>query len=135
MKKTHIYALVVIAIAVGVLISTAGDASSYVDFQTAKAMVNSGNDNMVHVVGELKKNESDEIIGIQPSEDKLSFTFIMVDENQKEQKVFYKEPMPADFIRSEKVVVIGNYKDELFVADKILLKCPSKYEENQIKVE
>ena len=59
----------------------------------------------------------------------------MIDDNGQEQKVYYKEPMPADFIKSEKVVVIGSYHDEAFIADKILLKCPSKYEETSIKAE
>jgi cytochrome c-type biogenesis protein CcmE len=56
----------------------------------------------------------------------------MVDENQEEQRVFYNEPMPADFVRSEQVVVIGSYHNEVFVADQILMKCPSKYEETEI---
>ena len=51
---------------------------------------------------------------------------------QKEQKVYYNEPMPPDFTRSEKVVVIGNYQNNDFVARKILLKCPSKYQEEKI---
>jgi cytochrome c-type biogenesis protein CcmE len=40
--------------------------------------------------------------------------------------------MPPDFTRSEKVVVIGNYQNNAFVARKILLKCPSKYQEEKI---
>lgn len=133
MKKSHIFLLVVIAIAVSVVISTAGDASSYVNFKTAKEMKQNGDDNMVHVVGELKKDGQGKVVGIKPSNDRLSFSFIMVDDSQQEQLVFYKEPVPADFTKSEKVVVIGNYHSEVFVADKILLKCPSKYEETEIK--
>ncbi|MCG8323653.1 MAG: cytochrome c maturation protein CcmE [Cytophagales bacterium] len=133
MKKSHIFLLVVIAIAVSVVISTAGDASSYVNFKTAKEMKQNGDDNMVHVVGELKKDGQGKVVGIKPSNDRLSFSFIMVDDSQQEQLVFYKEPVPADFTKSEKVVVIGNYYNETFVADKILLKCPSKYEETEIK--
>ena len=133
MKKSHIFLLIVIAIAVGVVISTAGDASSYVNFKTAREMKQNGDDNMVHVVGELKKDDQGNVVGINPSKDRLSFSFIMVDDNQQEQLVFYKEPVPADFTKSEKVVVIGNYRKETFVADKILLKCPSKYEETEIK--
>ena len=135
MKKSHIFVLIVIAIAASVVISTAGDASSYVNFETAKAMKESGNDNLIHVVGELKKDAQGNIVGIEPSADKLSFSFIMVDENQVEQTVYHKEPVPADFTKSEKVVVIGSYKDDAFIADKILLKCPSKYEETQISTE
>ena len=135
MKKSHIFLLIVIAIAVGVVISTAGDASSYVNFKTAREMMENGNDNMVHVVGELKKDDQGNIVGITPSDDRLSFTFIMVDDQQQEELVFYKEPMPTDFKKSEKVVVIGNFRNDIFVADKILLKCPSKYEETEIKAQ
>jgi cytochrome c-type biogenesis protein CcmE len=56
----------------------------------------------------------------------------MIDDKGKEQLVQYNQPMPADFTRSEKVVVIGRYQNDSFIADKILLKCPSKYQEQQV---
>ena len=46
-----------------------------------------------------------------------------------------KEPMPPDFLRSEQVVVVGKYTDDVFVADQILMKCPSKYQEESVQVE
>ena len=58
----------------------------------------------------------------------------MVDNNNETQKVYYNEPMPPDFIKSEKVVVVGSFKNGVFQAKKILLKCPSKYEEKTISV-
>ncbi|MEL7002544.1 MAG: cytochrome c maturation protein CcmE [Bacteroidota bacterium] len=132
MKKSHIVGIVVIAVAVAIIVSTAGDASSYVTFDEAQTMFVNGNKGSIHVVGELDKDQSGNVIGMQTSENKLSFTFIMVDENNRKQKVFYNEPIPPDFKRSEKVVVIGSFSEDLFVADKILLKCPSKYQENTI---
>jgi len=135
MKKSHILGIVVIAVAIGIIMSTAGDASSYVTFEEAKEMATSGNDAKIHVVGTLKKADDGTIAGIEPAEDKLSFSFVMVDGNMKEQQVYFPEPMPVDFLRSEQVVVIGAYHDELFVADKILLKCPSKYQEEEISIE
>jgi cytochrome c-type biogenesis protein CcmE len=97
-------------------------------------MWTSGNKKEIHVVGELKKDQSGHIIGIEEGEDKVSFSFVMVDDNGREQKVTYNQPMPADFTRSEKVVVIGSYDDNNFMASKILLKCPSKYQEQNINV-
>lgn len=132
MKKSHILAIIVIAVAIGIIISTAGDASTYVNFNQAYEMASTGNDNSIHVVGQLKKDENGYVIGLENSSDNLSFSFIMIDENGKEQNVFYNEPMPPDFIRSENVVVIGGYQDDNFVANKILLKCPSKYQEQKI---
>lgn len=133
MKKSHIFALVIIAVAVGVILSTTGDASSYVTFDQAYELASSGNTKSLHVVGELKKDAAGQVVGIQKSSDNLSFTFILVDENKKEQLVFHNEPIPPDFMRSEKVVVIGHYETDFFLAEKILLKCPSKYQDNSLK--
>lgn len=132
MKKSHILAIVVIAVAIGIIVTTAGDASTYVNFDQAYQMASTGNSTSIHVVGQLKKSASGEIMGLQNSVDKLSFSFILVDDNGKEQKVFYNEPMPPDFTRSENVVVVGNYQGENFIASKILLKCPSKYQEQSV---
>ncbi len=132
MKKSHIIAIVVIAAAIAIIISTAGDASTYVNFNQAYEMASTGNTTSIHVVGELKKDSNGNIVGMEKSADNLSFSFTLVDDNNKEQKVYYNEPMPPDFARSEKVVVIGSYQGENFVANKILLKCPSKYQDQKL---
>lgn len=132
MKKSHILAIVVIAVAIGIIITTAGDASTYVNFDQAYQMASTGNSTSIHVVGQLKKDDNGEIVGLQNAVDNLSFSFILIDENGRGQKVFYNEPMPADFTRSENVVIIGNYQGDNFVANKILLKCPSKYQEQSV---
>jgi cytochrome c-type biogenesis protein CcmE len=134
MKKSHILILIVIAVAVGILITTADDASSYVSFSEAYQLASSGTKKDIHVVGELKKDGQGNIIGIEEGADKVSFSFLMIDDNGKEQKVSYREPMPADFTKSEKVVVIGSYSGNTFVASKILLKCPSKYQEQNVNI-
>lgn len=134
MKKSHIIGIVVIAIAVFVIISTAGDASTYVSFEEARALSESGSNKKVHVVGQLKKNDQGEIVGVEPGEDKLTVKFLMVDNDQKTDQVFYNKPMPPDLAQSEQVVVIGHYKDDVFFANQILLKCPSKYEEETLQV-
>jgi len=134
MKKSHILILVVIAAAIAIIVSTAGDASTYVGFDEAIAMSTSGNKKEIHVVGELKKDANGNIIGMEEGSDKVSFSFVMIDDKGKEQKVMYNQPMPSDFVRSEKVVVVGSYNNEIFKASKILLKCPSKYQEEKINV-
>ena len=134
MKKSHIFGIIIIGMAIMIIISTAGDASTYVSFDEAKVMADNGNQNNIHVVGTLLKDEYGEIVGIEDSEDKLSFSFIMVDDNSHQQKVHYQKPMPPDFTRSEKVVVVGSYDQQAFLADKILMKCPSKYQETEVKV-
>ena len=132
MKKTHILAILMIAAAIGIIVSTAGDASTYVSFDQAFQMASAGNTTSIHVVGELKKDSNGQIIGLEKSPDNLSFSFVLKDEANKEQTVFYNEPMPPDFTRSEKIVVIGGFHGDRFVASKILLKCPSKYQEQKL---
>ncbi len=134
MKTTHIIGILVIAVAIVMIMTTAGDASQYLTFSEAKELSEEGSKTQVHIVGQLKKDMRGEIVGIVPSPDKLSFKFLMIDENGDEQMVFHPNPMPTDFIRSEQVVIVGNYKQDNFIADKILLKCPSKYQEENIEV-
>jgi len=131
-KKSYIVALVVIAAAIAIIVQTAGESSTYVTFDEAFQLASNGSSRSIHVVGELKKDGSGEIVGIHPGEDKVSFSFLLIDADGKEQEVLYNEPMPADFKRSEKVVVIGGYHNDVFVADKILLKCPSKYVDEKL---
>ena len=132
MKKSHILIIILIAAAIGIVVSTAEDASTYVTFDQAYQLASNGSTTSIHVVGELKKDVNKHVVGIVQGSDRVSFSFIMIDENKKEQIVEYHEPMPQDFTRSEKVVVIGSYKNDIFVAEKILLKCPSKYQEQKL---
>jgi len=54
----------------------------------------------------------------------------MVDNNGESEKIYYNEPMPVDFIKSEQIVIIGSYiKKKIYRKKKILMKCPSKYQE------
>lgn len=134
MKKGHIIGLGIIAIAIVIIMTSIGDASSYESFSTAWEMKEDGEDKAIHVVGQLKKDEAGQVTGLEVREDKTSFTFLLVDNEGTEQKVFYNEPIPADFQRSEQVVVIGSYRDkDIFIADKILMKCPSKYQETDVQ--
>ncbi|MEO9870181.1 cytochrome c maturation protein CcmE domain-containing protein [Ekhidna sp.] len=130
MKTKYIGAIVIIGIAIAIIISMAGDASTYVTFGEAKKLSEKGFKKSIHVVGELPKTASGEIVGIEESPDKLSFKFEMIDENGVQQQVLHANPVPTDFIRSEQVVIVGSYQGDKFVAEKILLKCPSKYQED-----
>ena len=135
MKKSHIIGIIIIAAAIMIIMSTAGDASTYVDFGQAKELAEDGSKTKVHVVGRLKKDAKGHIIGMQydPLVDPNYFSFMLVDTNRVEQKVVYFNPKPQDFERSEQVVITGNIQNNVFVADKILLKCPSKYVEKEVQ--
>ena len=134
MRNSTGISIVFISIIVIIIISTFGDASTYVTFSKAKDVYESGSLTKFHVVGKLNKDEDNNIQGLMKSDDKMSFTFQMIDEDGMKEKVFYGEPMPPDFLLSEQVVVIGGYENNTFVADDILLKCPSKYTEENIKI-
>ncbi len=139
MKKSHIIALGVIAIAITMIISTIGDASTYLSFNEAKELAEKGNTKSVHVVGELPRNSAGDAIGIkyEPSIDPNRFEFIMIDSLHTQYKVVHNQPKPQDIEKSEKVVVVGkmNLDNGYFEAEKILLKCPSKYNNGELKPE
>jgi cytochrome c-type biogenesis protein CcmE len=126
MKKSSIIIIVLIAAAIGAIVSSYGDASTYESFSVAAE--NPGEE--FHVVGTLNRDKEKHY---DPKTDPNYFTFYLVDEKGRESKVIYRAPEPQDFERSEKVVIIGKMNGEAFEASKILLKCPSKYTEGEIK--
>jgi len=134
MKSSYIIGIVVIAVAIGVIISTAGNASQYVTFSDAVLMAKEGNAAKVHVVGKLKKTSDGKILEeYNPAVNPNLFTFVLIDNNNQEKKVIYRKPKPQDFEKSEQVVIVGSVKNGNFIADEILLKCPSKYQDKKIK--
>ncbi len=126
MKRTSIIGLVIIALAIGAIVSMYGDASTYENFEVAAE--NPGKE--YHIVGVLNREKEKYY---DPQKDANYFTFYLIDDKGKESKVVYHNPEPADFDRSEKVVIVGSMEGDHFEASKILLKCPSKYTDNQVK--
>jgi cytochrome c-type biogenesis protein CcmE len=135
MKISHIIILIVIAVSIGVIMSVSSDASSYVSFADAEAMQKNGETKSIHVVGSLKKDANGKPVGMiyEPTIDPNHFEFLLIDSLKNERKVVYNQPKPADLDKSEKVVVVGSMQPEgYFHAKQILLKCPSKYN-NQVE--
>jgi cytochrome c-type biogenesis protein CcmE len=60
------------------------------------------------------------------------FTFYLKDTNGKEVLVNLLKPKPQDFELSEQVVVTGDMQGDAFVANEVLMKCPSKYKDEEI---
>jgi cytochrome c-type biogenesis protein CcmE len=54
--------------------------------------------------------------------------FPISDERGDKMMVVYNGTKPANFEQADRVVVIGTYENEVFVADQLLVKCPSKYQ-------
>lgn len=126
MKKTHIIGLIAIAIAIASLMVIAGDASTYTDFSAAIEQPDQDH----QIVGYLS---TDKEIVYNPEVDANSFSFFMKDKNGKEQKVVCQKEKPTDFERSEEIVLKGRMKGDVFVAHEMLLKCPSKYQDEMIQ--
>ncbi|MCU0446157.1 MAG: cytochrome c maturation protein CcmE [Microscillaceae bacterium] len=136
MKPIHIVGIVVIAVAIAMIMSTAGDASQYVSFKEATTMAQNGNNVKIHVVGKLRKDKNGQVqeMYYNPAENPNYFTFTLIDNNNQPCTVVYNNPVPADFERSEQVVVIGAMRGNKFFADKILMKCPSKYQDENVEM-
>jgi cytochrome c-type biogenesis protein CcmE len=129
MKKIHLFGLLIVAAAVAIIMSTASDASTYVDFKEAARVAKENPQAKVHVVGMLKKDAQGRIVGMHydPVVDANRLEFLMVDSLGTEARVIYNQPKPQDMDKSEKVVIVGNMQGDVFRCDKVLLKCPSKY--------
>jgi cytochrome c-type biogenesis protein CcmE len=92
-------------------------ATPYVGFQQARSM-----QKIVQVLGKVEHDKAnyDEKTGI--------FSFHIVDESGDWMKVNYLGIKPGGFEQAESVVCVGRYKDGVFVANLLLVKCPSKYQ-------
>lgn len=127
MKKSHISLLFIIAIAIAGVIAMSSDYSSYATFEQATAQVGKE----FRIVGNLAESKE---MHYDPIEDPNLFTFQMLDKAGVEKKVVFYGSKPRDFERSEDIVLTGKMDGEVFEANNILLKCPSKYVEDEIEI-
>ena len=122
--RNYVIGLGFVVVAVVILFSTAGSASRYVDFETAKGMRSrKGAQATVHLIGTLPRQAE-----LKFAPEQKGFSFLLTDEKGRTERVWHPKPMPTDFLRAEKVVLVGKYVKDKFLAKKLLLKCPSKYQ-------
>ncbi len=76
----------------------------------------------------------DKAKGFKIDREKNLFSFYLNDNDGVQMKVIYKGMIPNNFQSATTVVVTGKYKNGYFLADDILTKCPSKYD-NEYKEE
>ena len=126
MKKIYIINILVVIIGIGLLVSASKDMSTYGTFDTA-----SQSGKRMKIAGELMKEKE---MVYNPEIDANLFSFYMTDGNGNNSKVELNKPKPQDFERSEQVVVTGSMKSGVFVADELLMKCPSKYKDEEINL-
>lgn len=128
-KPFKVLPLVLTILAIGGLVfvlvwSFASNLSQYTTFTDAQK-----SDNEVHVVAHWVKRDQ-----AQYDATTDCFRFYLQDSLGNQQLVHYYDPKPANFEQADKVVVVGKYDkvSHVFVADKMLMKCPSKYQNNQL---
>lgn len=120
MKKSYIFLVAILVVAVGIIYWSVNNAGRFASFEEARE--SKGRE--FQVAGVLNKDK--EMI-YEPTVNTDLFSFYMVDKQGNEQKVHYKGSKPQDFEKSEEVVIHGKMDGDVFVAHKILMKCPSKY--------
>ncbi len=79
-----------------------------------------------HVVGTWAKDQP-----VAYNRDRNVFSFSMLDDQGVLRRVEYANPKPANFEDAEKLVVDGYASGDVFVAEHILVKCPSKYNDTR----
>ena len=127
MKKSAILLIGIIAVAIGVIISTYADSSTYGSFNDAKDSAAE-----LHVVGRLDLAKD---MVYNPKKDANYFSFYVKDNKGTECKIVFTGTKPQDFERSEQIVLTGKMVGDEFHASKILMKCPSKYNKDQVEVQ
>ena len=91
-------------------------------YVTSVAQVKSMGDRPVQFIGSIVHTKT----SYDEASDELHFQ--LKDDKRETLNITYKGIKPGNFDSANKAVVRGNYRSGEFVADQLLLKCPSKYE-------
>jgi cytochrome c-type biogenesis protein CcmE len=122
MKKTTIFGLVLLAGFVSLLFFSFGEqVQGYMVFEEAAS---SGK--RAHVVGTWVRERQ-----YSYARDRNTFSFYMADQTGDVRLIEYANPKPANFEDADQIVVEGSMVGDVFQAEHILVKCPSKYNETQ----
>jgi cytochrome c-type biogenesis protein CcmE len=130
MKAPHIIALVVIvASMIVMLFSFSGAMAQHVSI--GDVVKRPGE--TVQVPGNIDKST----VHYDTVKGELRFDIIGVDPTTKEEipsqrlTIVYKENKPENFDTAKGVEAVGTYKDGIFTAQNLLVKCPSKYNDSK----
>lgn len=126
MKKSHLLAIAIVAVAIGILITASKDVTTYSNFAQAAQ-----NGDRVKLIGQLVK---DRPVEYNPEKDPNYLAFYLKDEAGEVRQVVLRAAKPQDFERSESIVLTGEMQGDNFEASDMLLKCPSKYKDQEIYV-
>ena len=123
MKKTHIVILVFIAAAIAVLVSYTGNLTTYETVASARQKEGK----FVRLIAKVDKTQPVEYDAVK-NPNYLRFTAI--DTLGNTIKVVFYNSKPADFEKSERLVLNGKMQNGQFECKDMLMKCPSKYKDD-----
>jgi cytochrome c-type biogenesis protein CcmE len=126
-KKANVLILILIAATIGVIVASFSDFSTYESFASAAEKPGT----TFHVVGFL---DTEKPVEYDPIKNPNHFVFYAKDKKDNIHKVIFSGAKPTDFEKSEQLVMQGYMKDNEFHCQKIQMKCPSKYENDQVVV-
>lgn len=126
MKKTEIIILVCIAAAIAVLVSFMGNLTTYETVASAKQKQGKA----VKLVVSLVPNTIEYDAVKNPN----YLTFMAKDTLNNTIKVIYHDAKPTDMEKSTRIVLNGKIVNNEFDCKSILLKCPSKYKNEEAAV-
>lgn len=125
MKTSHIILIIIVAVVgIGAIVSLMTESRSYADFPTAAKNSNKNYD----IIGTLDTTRAIEYDALKNPD---QFSFWMYDDRGNHSKVVVNKPKPQDFEKSISVVVSGHMDGNIFRGSSVLLKCPSKYQDQQ----
>jgi cytochrome c-type biogenesis protein CcmE len=127
MKKTEIILAVIIALVAGIIIMTFNASNESVTFAEAAQQM----DKKVKIVGSLDKTE---MVEYNPTQNPNRTAFYVLDKSGQKCQVelIQKDGKPMGLEQSESLTIEGKMgADQVFHADFMLMKCPSKYNEQQ----
>lgn len=123
MKRSHILSLLFVAALIGSFIATFTSTSRSVSF--AEAASTPGEE--CKISGTLNRNFP---VVYEPEIDPTRTAFHMIDGTGQTQFVVLNQPKPTGLENSESIDLYGSIVGDEFHATEMLMKCPSKYNEN-----
>jgi len=122
MKRSHIISIIVVAIIVGIIFANYTSATKSVSFDR----VTEEPGTVFKVSGTLFK---DEPIVYDPEINPGLTIFHMEDKEGRVEEIHLHKAKPQGLMQSESIDLYVEYRDDEFHSDNMLLKCPSKYNE------
>ncbi|MFM7770939.1 MAG: cytochrome c maturation protein CcmE [Bacteroidota bacterium] len=123
MKKLQIVILVVIALSIAGLLTLTKDITTYDSIASARKK----DGRFVHLIAKLDRSEP---VVYDPIKDPNYLSFYAIDSLGYRTQVVYRNSKPSELEHSDRVVLKGQMKGEVFECKEILLKCPSKYKDD-----